>query len=294
MNNMGQKTGPILLIIGLLLIALYASFYVVEQTEQAILIQLGEPIEGTIGPGLHIKIPIVQKVIFFETRLLEYDAMPAEILSADKKNIKIANYAKWRIADPLKFYESVRNTGGALARLGDIIDSEIRAELGRYVMIDILSKPRSEILDPVRKRCDEWAQNYGIRVIDVRIKRIDLPPENRQAVFARMRAERDRQAKRYRSEGQQEALGIRATADRERTIILADAYRKAQVIKGQGDAEAARIYAEAFEQDPEFFDLIRTLEASRKALDDKTIMVISPDYEFLRFMKKSGARFGRD
>jgi membrane protease subunit HflC len=291
---MRQKVGPIVLIIGLLLIALYASFYVVDQTQQAILIQLGEPIEGTIGPGLHIKIPIVQEVIFFENRLLDYDAISAEILSADKKNIKVDNYAKWRIVNPLKFYESVRDTGGALARLGDIIDSEIRTELGRYVMVDILSKPRSALLDPVRKRCDEWAQNYGIRVIDVRIKRIDLPPENRQAVFARMRAERDRQAKRYRSEGQQEALGIRATADSERTVILADAYRKAQAIKGQGDAEAARIYAEAFQQDPEFFDLIRTLEASRKALDEKTIMVISPDYEFLRFMKKSGARLGRD
>jgi membrane protease subunit HflC len=291
---MGQKIGPILLIIALLLIALYASFYVVDQTEQAIIIQLGEPLEGTIGPGIHIKIPIVQKVIIFENRLLDYDATPAEILSADKKNIKVDNYAKWRIVNPLKFYESVRDTDGALARLGDIIDSEIRAELGRYVMIDILSKPRSEILEAVRKRCDEWAQNYGISVIDVRIKRIDLPPENRQAVFARMRAERDRQAKKYRSEGRQEALGIEATADRERTIILADAYRNAQTIRGEGDAEAARIYADAFKQDPEFFDLVRTLEASRKALDDKTTMVISPEYEFLRYMKKSGANLGRD
>ena len=140
----------------------------------------------------------------------------------------------------------------------------------------------------------DGALDEDIRVIDVRIKRIDLPPENRQAVFARMRAERDRQAKRYRSEGQQEALGIRATADRERTIILADAYRKAQAIKGQGDAEAARIYAEAFEQDPEFFDLMRTLEASCKALDDNAIFVISPEHEFLRFMKKSGANLGPD
>jgi len=291
---MRQKIGPILLIIALLLIALYASFYVVDQTEQAILIQLGEPLEGTIGPGIHIKIPIVQKVVIFENRLLDYDATPAEILSADKKNIGVDNYAKWRIVNPLKFYESVRDTDGALARLGDIIDSEIRAELGRYLMIDILSKPRSEILDAVRKRCDEWAQNYGISVIDVRIKRIDLPAENRQAVFARMRAERDRQAKKYRSEGQEEALGIKATADRERTIILADAYRNAQAIRGEGDAEAARFYAEAFKQDPEFFDLIRTLEASRKALDDKTTMVISPEYEFLRYMKKSGANLGRD
>jgi membrane protease subunit HflC len=146
----------------------------------------------------------------------------------------------------------------------------------------------------VKKRSNVWAENYGISVIDVRIKRIDLPHENRQAVYERMRTERDRHAKKYRSEGQEEALKIKATADREKTIILAEARRKAQVVRGQGDAEATRIYAEAFGQDPEFFNLIRTLEASRKALDDKTIFVMSPEYELLRFMKKSGANFGPD
>jgi membrane protease subunit HflC len=260
----------------------------------AILVQLGQPVGGTIGPGLHIKIPIIQKIIFFENRLLDYDAAPTEILSADKKNLKIANYAKWRIVDPLKFYETVRNTSGALARLGDIIDSEIQMELGRYVMTAILAKSRAEILAAVRTRCDAWARNYGISVVDVRIKRLDLPPENQQAVYARMRAERDRQAKKYRSEGQEAAIGIRAAADCERTIILAEAYRKAHTIQGQGDAEAARIYAEAFGQDPEFFDFIRTLAASRKALENETILVISPQFEILRFLKESGARFGDD
>jgi modulator of FtsH protease HflC len=283
---MWQKSGPPLLIIVLLIVALYSAFYEVDQTELAILVQLGKPVGETISPGLHIKIPMIQKVIFFENRLLDCDAAPAEILSADKKNLKIANYAKWRIVDPLKFYETVHDTGGALSRLGDLIDSEIRTELGRYVMIDILSKSRAEILAAVRARCDERAQNYGISVVDVRIKRIDLPPENQQAVYARMRAERDRQAKKYRSEGQEAAIGIRAAADRERTVILAEAFRKAHTIQGQGDAEAARIYAEAFQQDPEFFDFIRTIEASRKALENETTMVISPQYEFLRFMKK--------
>jgi membrane protease subunit HflC len=167
-------------------------------------------------------------------------------------------------------------------------------ELGRYVMIDILTEARAEILAAVRARCDEWARNYGISVVDVRIKRIDLPPENQQAVYARMRAERDRQAKKYRSEGQEAAIGIRATADRERTIILAEAYRKAHTIQGQGDAEAARIFAAAFEQDPEFFDFIRTLEASRKALANDTMLVMSPQSELLRFMKESGAKFEDD
>ena len=235
-----------------------------------------------------------QKIIFFENRLLDYDTPRAEILSADKKNLTIENYAKWRVVDPLKFYTTMRDIDGALLRLGDVIDSEIRMELGRHMMIDILSKPRTDIMDAVRKRSNEWARNCGISIVDVRIKRIDLPPENQQAVYARMKAERDRQAKQYLAEGQEEALKIKAAADSERTIILAEAYRKADSIRGQGDAEAARIYAEAFEQDPEFFDFMRTLEASRKALQDHTILVISPEYEFLRFMKKSGAKFGRD
>ena len=291
---MGHKTGPILIVIALLLSALYASFYTVEQTESAILVQLGQPAEKTIEPGLHIKIPIIQKIIFFDNRLLDYDAPPAEILSADKKNLIIENFAKWRIENPLKFYKTMRNVDGARLRLGDVIDSEIRLELGRHVMIDILSKPRADIMDAVKKRINKWAENGGLSVIDVRIKRIDLPPENQEAVYARMKAERDRIAGQYRAEGQEAALMIKAAADNQRAILLAEARRKAQVIQGQGDAEAARIYAEAYGQDPAFFDFMRTIEASRKALGDKTILMMSPDNELLRFMKKSGAEIGGD
>ncbi len=278
----------------LLLIALFSAFYTVDQTEQAILVQLGKPVNGILAPGLHIKIPFIQKVIVFDKRLLDFDALPAEMLSADKKNLKIDIYAKWRIVDPLEFYKTVRNIDGALLRLNDIIDSEIRMELGRHRMIDIISKPRTKIMDEVQTRSNVWAENYGISIIDVRIKRIDLPQENLQAVYERMRTERNRQAKKYRSEGQEEALKIKAAADREKTIILAEANRKAQVIRGQGDAEATRIYAEAFGQDPEFFNLMRSLEASRKALDDKTIFVISPEFELLRFMKQSEANVDSD
>jgi len=291
---MGQKVGPVLIVIVLLLGALYSSVYTVDQTERAVLVQLGRPAEETIGPGLHIKIPIIQKIIHFENRLLDYDVPRTEILSADKKYLTIESYAKWRVVDPLKFYTTMRDIEGALLRLGDVIDSEIRMELGRRMMIDILSKPRIDMMDAVKKRSNEWARNCGISVIDVRIKRIDLPPQNQQAVYARMKAERDRQARQYLAEGQEEAIKIKAAADSERTVILAEAYRKADWIRGQGDAEAARIYAEAFAQDPEFFDFTRTLEASRKALQDQSILVISPEYEFLRFMKKSGAKFGED
>jgi len=289
---MGHKIGPILIVIALLLSALYASFYTVEQTESAILVQLGQPAEKTIEPGLHIKIPIIQKIIFFDNRLLDYDAPPAEILSADKKNLIIENFAKWRVENPLKFYKTMRNMDGARLRLGDVVDSEIRLELGRHVMIDILSKPRADIMNAVKKRINQWAENGGLSVVDVRIKRIDLPPENQEAVYARMKAERDRIAGQYRAEGQEAALMIKAAADSQRAILLAEAHRKAQVIQGQGDAEAARIYAEAFSRDPEFFDFMRTLEASRKALGDRTILMMSPDNELLRFMKKSGAEIG--
>jgi len=291
---MGHKIGPILIVIALLLSALYASFYTVEQTESAILVQLGQPAEKTIEPGLHIKIPIIQKIIFFDNRLLDYDAPPAEILSADKKNLIIENFAKWRVDNPLKFYKTMRNMDGARLRLGDVIDSEIRLELGRHVMIDILSKPRAAIMDAVKKRINQWAENGGLSVVDVRIKRIDLPPENQEAVYARMKAERDRIAGQYRAEGQEAALMIKAAADHQRAVLLAEAHRKAQVIQGQGDAEAARIYAEAFSQDPGFFDFMRTIEASRKALGDQTILMMSPDNELLRFLKKSGAKFGGD
>lgn len=291
---MGQKAGPVLIIIVLLLGALYSSFYTVDQTERAVLVQLGRPAEETIGPGLHIKIPIIQKIIPFDNRLLDYDAPRTEIFTADKKNLTIESYAKWRVVDPLKFYTTVRDIEGAQLRLGDVIDSEIKMEFGRRTMIDILAKPRTDMMNAVKKRSGEWARNCGISVVDARIKRIDLPLQNQQAVYARMKAERDRQARQYLAEGQEEAIKIRAAADSERTVMLAEAYRKADSIRGQGDAEAARIYAEAFAQDPEFFDLMRTLEASRKALQDQTILVISPEYEFLRFMKKSGAKLGGD
>ncbi len=278
----------------MLLISLYSALYIVDQAELAILVQLGKPVGTTIGPGLHIKIPFIQKAIFFDNRLLDYGALPAEILSADKKSLKVDYYAKWKIVAPLTFYETMRNIDGALLCLNSTIDSEIRMELGRLMMIDIISKPRTEILNAVRKRSDARVENYGINIIDIRIKRIDLPQENRQAVYARMMAERDRQAQKYRAEGLGEAVKIKAAAEHDRTVILSEARRKAQMIRGQGEAEATRIYAEAFGQDPEYFNLMRTLEASRKALDANTIFIMSQDYELLRFMKKSGASFGQD
>lgn len=287
---MGKKLGTAIVVIILALIAWNTAFFVVDQTKQAIVVQLGKPVSGTIGPGLHFKIPFIQQALFFEDRLLDYDAAAAEILTSDKKNLVVDNYAKWRIIDPLQFYKTVRNVNGALSRLDDIIYAELRVELGRHLMTEVIAEVRAELMERITARSDKKAREYGIEVVDVRIKRADLPKENERAVFGRMRAERERQAKRYRSEGQEEAMKIRATADRERTIILAEAYRQAQELKGQGDAAATKIYAEAFGQDAEFFSFIRSLESYQKALDEKTTVVLSQEDEFLQFLNKSGAR----
>ncbi|MBW2140852.1 MAG: protease modulator HflC [Deltaproteobacteria bacterium] len=283
---MGKKFGIIVVIIVVALIAVSAIFYTVDETKQAIILQLGKPTGGIKGPGLHLKIPFIQEVKFFESRLLDYDAAPAEILTADKKNLVVDNYAKWEIIDPLQFYKTVRNVQGALARLDDIIYAELRVELGRHIMIDIITKVRADIMAKVTERSNTKAKEYGISVKDVRIKRADLPQENERAVFGRMRAERERQAKKYRSEGQEASIKVKAAADREQTVILAEAYRKSQTLKGEGDAKATRIYAEAYNKDEEFYDFTRSLEAYRKALETDTTMVLTQGDEFLKYIKK--------
>jgi len=287
---MSKKIGTIIAVALLALIGLNAAFFTVDETQQAIIVQLGKPVSGVIAPGLHYKIPFIQEVIHFEKRLLDYDASAAEILTEDKKNLIVDNYAKWKIVNPLKFYRTVRNVNGANARLDDIIYAELRVELGRHLMGEIIAKVRAELMAEVTKRSDERARQYGISVVDVRIKRADLPKENELAVYGRMKTERERQAKKYRSEGQEAALKIRAEADRERTIILAEAYRKSQELRGQGDAEAIRIYAEAFGLDPEFFAFLRTLESYQAAFDERTTFVLSPENKFLEYMKDIGIR----
>ena len=286
---MSKKFGPIVAAIVLVLIVLRSAFFIVDQTKQAIVVQLGKPVGEARGPGLHMKLPFVQEVILFENRLLDYDASPAEILTRDKKNLVVDNYAKWKIVNPLRFYRTVQSVDGAQSRLDDIIFAELRVELGRHQMIEIISKLRSEIMASVTERSNKRAEEFGISVVDVRIKRADLPQENERAVFGRMRAERQREAKRYRSMGEEAAIKLRADADRQRSVILAEAYRTAQETKGEGDAQATAIFAEAYGQNPEFFSFQRTLESYRKALEKGTTMVLSQDDEFLRFMKESGA-----
>jgi len=269
----------------LLLLVLTQTAFVVHQTETAIVVQLGKPVTGALKPGLHFKLPLVQSVTFFDARVLDYDAKRAEILTEDKKAMVVDHYTKWRITDPLLFYQTVRTEAGAQARLDDITYAALREALGRHTLIEVVSEKRTEIMEQVVKQSQELLSPYGILVVDVRIKRTDLPPENERAIFGRMQAERERQAKQYRSEGQEEAAKIRAQADKERTVLLAEAERQASTIRGEGDAKATRTYAEAYDQSPEFYAFKRSLEAYESSLKDNTRLVLTPGSPFLRYFQ---------
>ena len=215
-----------LLIPLILLIALGSqSIFTVHETQKAMLIQLGEPVDKVLGPGLHFKIPFIQRVEYFDARILDYDARSAEALTSDKKTIVLDNYARWIISDPLLFYRSVRTIPRAQARLDDVVYSQLRAQVGRHTLTEVVSSKRGSIMEDVTKRTSDIMKQYGITVVDVRVKRTDLPTENQRAIFGRMRAERERQAKQYRSEGTEEALKLRSQADREQAVILAEANR---------------------------------------------------------------------
>jgi membrane protease subunit HflC len=271
-------------VVFVILIMLASSIFTVDETEQAIVTQLGKYVRTVNKPGLHFKIPFLQTAIMFEDRVLEYDATAAEIITSDKKYLVVDNYARWRIVDPLKLYQTVRNESGVQRRLDDIVFSEIREELARHTLTEIVSINREEIMDRVGKKCDEKAREYGVQVIDVRIKRADMPSNVAHSVYARMKAERERIAKKYRSEGEEESVKIKALTDKEKTILLAVSYRKAEKLKGEGDAEALKVYAEAFEEDPEFYSFLKTLETYEKSLKDQTTVIFSSDSEFFKYL----------
>jgi len=282
---MKKGTLLIILIVAILFLA-NLSLFIVDETKQAIVLQFGKPIRTISEPGLNMKLPFIQNVVFFEDRLLVYDAAPTEIITKDKKTLIVDNYARWKIIDPLKFLQTVRDLNGAQARLDDIVYSELRVDLGLFNMSEIVSEIRESIMGRVTKISNEKANTYGIEIVDVRIKRIDLPPENEKYIFDRMKAERERIAKQYRAEGQEESAKIIAETEREKTVILAEAYKTAQTLKGEGEAESVKIYAESFNQDPEFYKFYRTLESYRLTFIDKTTVLLSTDSEFLKYLTK--------
>lgn len=270
---------PILTLIGL------SSIFIVDETQQVVILQLGKPVKTITEPGFNVKLPFpFQEKIVFDDRLLEYDSPPEAILSKDKKSLIVDNYVRWKIVDPLQFLKTVQAIPTAKSRMDDIVYSELRRELGTHDMVEIITQNREEIMDVVTRASNEATLSYGISVIDVRIRRVDLPAENEESIYARMEAERKRQANKFRSEGSEEAQKIRAATDRDKTIILADAYKEAERIRGEGDAEAVQIYARSYSSDPKFYEFVRTLDAYKKVVDDKTTLVLPSDSKLFKLL----------
>jgi membrane protease subunit HflC len=283
---MDRRWTSIVTLLAVVVIGWNLAVFTVPQWQQAVVVQLGEPVRTVQEPGLYFKVPFVQKVLYFDKRLLAYDASPREILTKDKQQLMIDNFSRWRIRDPLQFYRTVRNEAGGQSRLDDVIYSIVRENLGRHTLREIVAEKRSEFMDQITKESDEKAREYGIEVADVRIKRADLPEKNELNVFNRMRTERERLAKKFRAEGDEEARKIRSESDKEVQILTAEARKQADITRGEGDALAVKIFADAYGRDPEFYQLVRTLEAYRNSITDGTTLILSPNSEFFRYLKQ--------
>ncbi|MDR1855666.1 MAG: protease modulator HflC [Desulfovibrio sp.] len=260
----------------------FQSVFTVHQSQRALVLQLGEPLSRVYDPGLHVKLPFIQNVVHFDSRVLDYDARSREAFTVDKKAIVLDNYARWRIIDPLQFYRTMRTIPGAQARLDDVVYSQLRALVGAYTLTEVVSSHRADIMREVTNKVSDLMKPFGVEVLDVRIKRTDLPAENQRAIFGRMRAERERQAKQYRSEGEEESTRIRSDADRQRAVILAEATRDAQMERGRGDAKAAAAYAEAYGKSQDFYAFQRWLDAMRKSFRDNSKIVLSSETPLLQ------------
>jgi membrane protease subunit HflC len=266
-----------------------ASLFTVNETEKAIMFKWGKIVSSEFEPGLHAKIPFINNVRKFDARIQIFDARPTRYLTKEKKNVIVDSFIQWRISDVKKYYTSMRgNASNAEDRLSTLISEGLLAEFGRRTMDEVISGERSEIMDNINVLANKDVKEFGIEIVDVRIKRIDLPPKVSLSVYQRMESERQRIAKDYRSRGQEEATIIRAQAEKERTILLATAYKNAEVIRGKGDAKSAEIYANAFNQNKEFFSFYRSLNAYKKIFGSSSdMMVISPDSDFFNYFKKS-------
>jgi membrane protease subunit HflC len=271
-------------LIPIAVVVVLQTFYTVDEKNQAIVTQVGQYLYSVREPGVYVKTPFYQAVTHFDKRILVSDPAAGEYLTLDQKRLVADPVMRWRIVDPLAFYTSVREEVGATARLDDIVFAEMRAELANFPFDKVISSERENIMGRVSQRAAERAKAFGIEVVDVRLKRADLPEQVQASVFARMQAERSRIAARYRSEGAESAARIRADADRDRTIILARAYEASQTLRGAGDAEATSVYAQAFGQDPEFYAFTRSLEAYEKLLDSTSTLVLSTDSDLFRYV----------
>ena len=271
-------------IIGVVAVVAFFSIFIVKEVNQAIVLQFGDPKKIITKPGLNFKLPFIQNVVFLDKRILNLDAPPEEVIASDQKRLIVDAFARFQIIDPLKFYISVGNERVARSRLSTIINSRIRSVLGTQRLQTLLSEDRTKQMSLIQEGVNNEAEKFGIKIVDVRIKRADLPQANSNAIFARMQTEREREAKEFRAKGAEMAVTITSTADKEVTVILADAQKKSEIMKGEGDGQRNKIFADAFGQDPEFFAFYRAMQAYEKALiGGETSLILSPDSEFFKF-----------
>ena len=284
----------ILPIIGVVAVVAFFSIFIVKEVNQAIVLQFGDPKRIITSPGLNFKIPFIQNVVFLDKRILNLDAPPEEVIASDQKRLIVDAFARFQITDPLKFYISVGNERVARSRLSTIINSRIRSVLGTQRLQTLLSEDRTKQMSLIQEGVNNEAEKFGIKIVDVRIKRADLPQANSNAIFARMQTEREREAKEFRAKGAEMAVTITSTADKEVTVILADAEKKSEIMKGEGDGQRNKIFADAFGKDPEFFAFYRAMQAYEKALiGGETSLILSPDSEFFKFFGNAKSKLAQ-
>ncbi len=276
---------PAILLVG---VVVFQSLFVVQEISQAIVLQFGDPKKIVTKAGLNFKLPFIQNVVYLDKRILNLDNDPEEVIAADQKRLIVDAFARFKIVDPLKFYISVGNERVARSRLSTIINSRIRGVLGTQELATLLSTDRARQMQIIQSQVNDEAKNFGINIVDVRIKRADLPPANSEAIYKRMQTEREREAKEFRAQGAEIAQKIRSTADKDVTVILAQANKKSEIMKGEGDGQRNKIFADAFGRDPQFFAFYRAMQAYEKALiGGETSLVLSPDSDFFKFFGKS-------
>ena len=277
---------PIIVVAGFVV---YLSFFVVKVINKAIVLQFGDTKRVIATPGLQIKIPFIQNVVFLDRRILSLDPAPEEVIASDQKRLIVDAYARFRIVDPLKFYISVGDERVARSRLATIINSRLRSVLGTQSLATLLSEDRTKQMDIIQESVNDEAEKFGIKIIDVRIKRADLPQANSEAIYKRMQTEREREAKEFRAKGAEMAVTITSTADKEVTVLIANAKKQSEIMKGEGDGQRNKIFAQAFGKDPEFFAFYRAMQAYEKALiGGDTSLILSPDSDFFKFFGSTG------
>ena len=277
---------PIIVVAGFVV---YLSFFTVKEINQAIVLQFGDPKRVIAEPGLQVKIPFIQNVVFLDRRILSLDPAPEEVIASDQKRLIVDAYARFKIVDPLKFYISVGNEMVARSRLATIINSRLRSVLGKHSLATLLSEDRTKQMAIIQDGVNTEAEKFGITIIDIRIKRADLPQANSEAIYKRMQTEREREAKQFRARGAEMAVTITSTADKEVTVLLANAKKQSEIMKGEGDGRRNKIFADAFGKDPEFFSFYRAMQAYEKALiGGDTSLILSPDSDFFKFFGNTG------